>query len=126
MTDAPAGLQDEFRHGDPQRELREALDRAARLQRRLDAVQALLAEERALAASSAEQADGGSGFEEAAALRDDLEMTRAQLRAVEKELRAVRASSTWRAGLLVKRAATPAIAARRRVLRAVRRLGRGS
>ena len=99
--------------------LREALDRAAKLQRRLDAVQALLAEERAAAA---EQATGGrSDYEEAAALRDDLAQVRGQLLAVQRELRQVRGSSTWRAGLAVRRAARPAVVARRGALRAVRR-----
>jgi hypothetical protein len=103
--------------------LREALDRAAKLQRRLDAVQALLAEERA---ETAEQAAGNrSGYEEAAALRDDLAHVRGQLVAVQRELRQVRASSTWRTGLAVRRAARPAVAARRRALRAARRVRSG-
>ena len=102
--------------------LRDAIDRAEKLQRRLDAVQALLAEERAQAAEQAAGRGHVTGYEEAAALRDDLAAVRAQLAAVQKELRAVRASSTWRAGLAVKRVAAPAVAARRRALRAVRTL----
>jgi exonuclease VII large subunit len=114
MTDAAPQLQ-----GDLQAEVTEARDRAAKLQRRLDAVQALLAEERALAA---EQAAGRTDYEEAAALRDELTALRAQLGSAQKELRAIRASSTWRAGLAVKRVAGPAAAARRRALRAAKRL----
>jgi hypothetical protein len=119
MTDATlnGGAQDQAEA------LREALDRAAKLQRRLDAVQALLAEERAEAAGRA----GGSrsDYEEAAALRDDLAQVRSQLRVVQRELRQVRASSTWRAGLAVKRAATPAIVVRRTALRTARRMRSG-
>jgi len=122
MTDAaPTGLS-----GDLRAELDDARDRAGKLQRRLDAVQALLAEERAQAA---EQAAGRTGhpseFGEAAALRDELEALRAELRAAQKELRAIRASSTWRAGLAVKRVAGPAAAARRQALRAAKRLRAG-
>jgi exonuclease VII large subunit len=118
MTDSAAHVQGELQGG-LQAELAEARDRAGKLQRRLDAVQALLAEERELAA---EQAAGRTDYEEAAALRDELEALRAQLRAAQKELRAIRASSTWRAGLAVKRVASPAAAARRRALRSVKRL----
>ena len=104
MTDAAPEVQGDLR-AELQAELAEALDRAAKLQRRLDAVQALLAEERALAA---EQAAGRTDYEEAAALRDELAALRAQLGSAQKELRAIRASSTWRAGLAVKRVAAPA------------------
>lgn len=118
MTDATlnGGAQDQSEA------LREALDRAAKLQRRLDAVQALLAEERA---DAAERAGGRSDYEEAAELRDDLADVRRQLLAVQRELRQVRASSTWRAGLAVKRAARPAVAARRTALRTARRVRAG-
>jgi hypothetical protein len=102
--------------------LREALDRAAKLQRRLDAVQALLAEERA---EGADRGAGRSDYEEAAVLRDDLAHVRGQLVAVQRELRQVRASSTWRAGLAVKRAARPAVVARRTALRTARRVRAG-
>jgi len=106
--------------------LREALDRAAKLQRRLDAVQALLAEERAEAQERAgERAGGRSDYEEAAVLRDDLAHVRGQLIAVQRELRQVRGSSTWRAGLAVKRAASPAVVARRKALGAARRVRAG-
>jgi len=122
MTDATldGGAQDQAQA------LREALDRAAKLQRRLDAVQALLAEERAEAQERAGGPAGGrSDYEEAAALRDDLDHVRGQLLAVQRELRQVRASSTWRAGLAVKRAARPAIVARRRALGTARRVRAG-
>ena len=118
MTDATidGGAQDQSQA------LREALDRAAKLQRRLDAVQALLAEERA---EAQERAGGRSDYEEAAVLRDDLAHVRGQLIAVQRELRQVRASSTWRAGLAVKRAARPAVVARRKALGAARRVRAG-
>jgi hypothetical protein len=96
--------------------------RAAKLQRRLDAVQALLAEERA---EAQERAGGRSDYEEAAVLRDDLAHVRRQLIAVQRELRQVRGSSTWRAGLAVKRAASPAVVARRKALGAARRVRAG-
>jgi hypothetical protein len=123
MTDTASPLDQQ---PDRQADLAAALDRAAKLERRLDAVQALLAEERAQAARTPDGAGHGTEFEEAAALRDELAAVRARLQAVQKELAAVRASSTWRAGLVVRRAAAPAAAVRRRAARVARRLrGRG-
>jgi len=122
MTDATidGGAQDQSAA------LREALDRAAKLQRRLDAVQALLAEERAEAQEQAGgRAGGRSDYEEAAVLRDDLAHVRGQLIAVQRELRQVRGSSTWRAGLAVRRAAAPAVVARRKALGAAGRVRAG-
>jgi hypothetical protein len=94
----------------------------AKLQRRLDAVQALLAEERAEAAA---KEAGRTEYAEVVALREDLAAAEAQLRAAREELAAIRASATWKAGLALKQAARPAVAVRGRALRTLRTRGRG-
>ena len=82
-------------------------DEVAALRRRLEATNALLAEERA--AHAAEPSER----EEVVALRDELDRARAQVAAAQREVRKIRASGTYRAGLRLKQAAQPALRARR-------------
>jgi chromosome segregation ATPase len=112
-----------------------------KLQRRLDAVQALMTEERQDAALQAERladcerhttelqaelgqarADLERARRELAGTGAELGRTRRELSAAQREIRTVRASSTFRAGLAVKRAASPALWVARRA-RAARSRG---
>ena len=96
----------------------DAVVAADALRRKLDAVQKLVEEERADAAAALAAAT------DRADAQAELELVRKQLARAEREVRTVRESSTFKAGVAVKRAAGPLAVARRRARAVVRRVAK--